>query len=128
MGVGDPLEATYVLAGPVAAGVWQLVGDGLILAAVDMQFDVLWRSGLGDQQNEQLIVSFRHHFDPPTGSHAYDAVPLDANAAGAAAAAVRGDRLVLRMTATQAASSGPAYLPNADGPHTHGRIPSLSLP
>ena len=124
MGVGDPLEATYPLTGPVAAGTWHLVGDGLILAAVDMQFEVLWRSGQGDH----LIVSFQHHFDPPTGSQAYSAVPLDADAVGADVAAAAGDSLVLRMTATQSASAGPAYIPNADGPHTHGRIPHLSLP
>jgi hypothetical protein len=123
VGVGDPLEATYPLVGPIHGGNWHLVGDGVILSPVDMQFDVLWRTSTGDQP----IVRFSHHFDPPTGAQAYDAVPLDADATGAAFAATSGDLLVLRMTAVQA-SPGPAYIPNADGPHTSGRIPSLTLP
>lgn len=124
MGVGDPLEATYTLAGPIAAGSWHLVGDGLILTAVDMQFDVLWRNG----GNDQLIVRFSHHFDPPSGAQAFDAVLFDGDAAGAAVPASAGDLLVLRMTALASAASGPAYIPNADGSHTRGRIPALSLP
>lgn len=122
MGVGDPLSATYKLVGPIAAGAWHLVGDGLILASVDMQFDVLWRSG----GNDQPIVSFSHHFDVPAES--YYAAPLDADAAGAAVPARAGDLLVLRITALSSASPGSAYIPNFDGSHTKGRIPALSLP
>jgi len=121
LGVGDPLEASFELAGPIGAGSWHLVGDGLVLAAVDMRFDVLWRHGGTDT----LVVRFDHHFDPPAG---YDAVPLDADAVGVAVAAQPGDRLVLRMSATQSATSGPAFIPNADGTHANGRIPSLTLP
>lgn len=124
MGVGDPLEATYMLAGPIAAGPWHLVGDGLILTAVDMQFDVLWRSGGTDQP----IVRFSRHFDPPAGAQAFDAVSFDGDAVGTAVPASAGDLLVLRLTALTSASAGPAYIPNADGSHTRGRIPALSLP
>ena len=124
MGVGDPLEASYTLAGPIAAGSWHLIGDGLILATVDVRFDVLWRSSAGDH----VIATFTNHFVQPTGAQAFNAVLLDADAPGVAAAAVAGDLLVLRMTATASMASGPAYIPNADGPHTNGRIPSLTLP
>lgn len=125
MGVGDPLEAAYPIATAFTldAADWHLVGDGLILASVDMQFDVLLREGGTDHP----IATFTHHFDVPSGSQGQDAVPLDADAAGLAAEAHAGDLLVLRMTATRA-PPGPAYLPNADGPHTNGRIPSLTLP
>jgi hypothetical protein len=73
------------------------------------------------------VARFSHHFDPPAGSQAFNAVPLDADAAGTAVAASAGDLLVLRMTAVQAAP-GSAYIPNGDGSHTSGRIPSLTLP
>jgi hypothetical protein len=121
VGVGDPLEATYPLSGPIVAGTWHLVGDGLVLLPVDMRFDVL-RRGAGP---DEVIVSFSHHFDPPEG---FDAVRYEADAAGSAVAAAPGDVLVLRMTAVQSTGSGPAFIPNADGGHTNGRIPSLTLP
>ena len=92
-----------------------------MLAPVDVRFDVL-RRGAGP---DALIVSFSHHFESPAG---YDAVAYEADAAGIAVAAGPGDRLVLRMTAVQAGSNGPVFIPNADGAHTHGRIPSLTLP
>lgn len=120
MGVGDPLEATFVLAGPIDAGTWHLVGDGVALAPVDMRFDVLVRAG----GVEKLVVSFSHHFEPVS----YDAVAFDADAAGAAVDAQPGDLLVLRMVAVSSTTSGPAFVPNADGSHAHGRIPSLTLP
>jgi hypothetical protein len=120
VGIGDPLEAPYTLSGPLPAGSWHLVGDGAILQPVDMQFDVVWRDAAG----EHPIVTFTHHFDPPAGS---DAVPLDADATGAAVPAKAGDQLVLRMS-TNGPAPGPAYVPNADGSHTHGRIPSITHP
>jgi hypothetical protein len=96
------------------------VGDGVILSAVDMQFDVLARSGGVDR----VVVSFAHHFDVP--ADATQVVPFDADGVGTAVAA--GAELVLRMTAVQSAKPGPAYIPNSDGAYAHGRIPSLTLP
>jgi hypothetical protein len=125
VGVGDPLEAAYALTGTIPAGRYHLVGDGLILIAVDMQFDVLVRPATGP---DRVLATFTHHFDPPTGPNAGAAVLFDGDADGLAADATAGDQLVLRMTATNAARLGSAYLPNADGPHTKGRIPSISLP
>jgi hypothetical protein len=125
VGVGDPLEASFVLLGAIGAGTWHLVGDGLVLAPVDMRFDVLLAAG---GVPEQTVVSFSHHFDPPTGAHVYDAVTFEADAAGAAVAARPGDLLVLRLTAVQSTTGGAAFIPNADGSHAAGRIPSLTVP
>ncbi len=121
MGVGDPLEAAYPLNRPIAAGSWQLVGDGAILAAVDMQFDVVWRS----DGKEQVIVSWQHHFDVAPEDAV---VPFDGAADGAAVPAAAGDLLVLRMTANQSTATGAVYVPNGEGSHANGRIPSLTLP
>ena len=121
MGVGDPLEAAAELDGPLRAGTWHFVGDGLILADVEMTFDVIWRGGGGDQ----VVVSFAQHFTQVSDA---DAERFEADAAGAAIAAKAGDQLVLRMTAVRSATTHTAYIPNADGSLTHGRIPSLTLP
>jgi hypothetical protein len=93
-----------------------------VLQAADLRFDMIWRSGAG----EHVVVSFTHHYDPPTSG--YNAVPFDGDADGAAVPAAAGDQLVMRMTVTNASSSAPAFIPNADGPHTSGRIPSITLP
>jgi hypothetical protein len=121
VGVGDPLEAAITLDGPLRAGTWHFVGDGLILADVEMTFDVIWRGAGGDT----VIVSFAHHFTQVSAS---SAEKFEADAAGIAAAARSGDELVLRMTATKSTTTHTAYIPNADGSLTHGRIPSLTLP
>jgi hypothetical protein len=101
-------------------GSWHLVGDGIALAPLDMRFDVLWRSGGTDR----MVVSFQHHFDPTKDS---SAARFDADASGQAVAAKAGDLLVLRMTANSSIA-GAAYIPNADGEHANGRIPSITLP
>lgn len=68
-----------------------------------------------------------HHFDPqPSG---FMAVPFEADLPGAAAKAQANDLLVLRFSA-QGAQPPPAvlFIPNSDGAHAGGRIPSLTLP
>jgi hypothetical protein len=116
------------LAGPIKAGPWQLIGDGIIVVSVDVQYDVIWRpAGSDGGANDVTIATFSHHFDPqPVG---FDAEALDGAADGIAADAAPGDQLVLRFTVT--ATSDPTrhgFIPNGDGVNTHGRIPSLILP
>lgn len=82
-----------------------------------MQFDVLWK--------DKTIVSFMNHFVAPAG---FDAVPFEGDASGPEISASGGDPLTLQITVLSADASGPAFIPNADGSHTHGRIPSLTLP
>jgi hypothetical protein len=123
VGVGDPLEAAYPLTGPVAAGTWHLVGDGIVFEAADVRYEVLWRTGGVDS----LLVQFQHHFDPLTGANPFDATPFEADARGLGAPARAGDQLVLRFSAVSA-SQGTVFIPNGDGAKAHGRIPSLTLP
>ncbi len=129
MGVGDPLEAAFTLAGPVKAGEWDLIGDGIVLVngGVDIRFDVIWRqkSGVGDQ----TLVSFQNHFaELPAGPGQFNAVQFEATGAGVAAEAVAGDLLVLRFTAMNAPQGAMAFIPNGDGVKTMGRIPVVTLP
>lgn len=127
MGVGDSLEATFPLVGPIPAGSWHLVGDGIVLASCDLEFDVIWRHG-----SDTTLASFSHHFDPRTAPPKFDATQFEADAPGLSAQAAAGDQLVLRFTASVMADAGAGvvdvYIPNGDGANAHGRIPSLTLP
>jgi hypothetical protein len=124
VGAGSSLEAPFTLAGAIRAGTWHFIGDGLVLDAVDMRFDVLWRAGGSDV----TLVTFRHHYDPPpAGPTQFDAVTYEADAAGIAVAAHAGDTLVLRFTVENGPTM-PSFVPNGDGAKTMGRIPSLKLP
>lgn len=125
MGVGYPLEAAYTLFGPLPAGNWHLVGDGIVLAPADLTFEILWRHGGSDTS----LVSFQHHFDPLTGTAKFDATPYSADGAGEAAPAARGDLLVLRISAEGVdAGIQNVYIPNGDGDAAHGALPSITLP
>ncbi|MGZ3439720.1 MAG: hypothetical protein ACXVDD_09390 [Polyangia bacterium] len=124
LGPGGSLEASYLLTGPIKAGSWHLIGDGVVFESSDITFEVLWRDSGGDHP----IVSWQHHFDPqPSG---FDAVLYEEDAVGVEAKAKSNDLLVLRMTA--APGNYPAgtmlWLPNGDAEQTHGRDPSLTLP
>jgi hypothetical protein len=123
VGVGDSLEAAFTLAGPVRAGSWHLVGDGIVLEPADLTYDVLWRH----DGTDLTLAEVRHHFEPLTGTSQFDATPFETDAPGVAAAARAGDLLVLRFQAAGTAS-GSVFIPNGDGDHAHGRIPSLTLP
>jgi hypothetical protein len=126
VGVGDSLEASLALAGPIAAGTWHLVGDGIVLKSADVQFDVLWRHG-----TDTPIVSWTQHFDPPPPPVQFYAVKYDADAAGAAVPAEKGDQLVLRWSIAgpdAGATTAISFIPNGDGANSKGRIPSLILP
>jgi hypothetical protein len=115
------------LAGPIAAGSWHLIGDGIVEAPCDVTYEVIWRHGSDDP-----IATFTHHFDPMTGPTKFFATPLDLDAPGVAAAASAGDQLVLRVSAEVIADAGAGlpsvFIPNGDGSNAHGRIPSLILP
>jgi hypothetical protein len=125
VGVGDPLEASYRLAGPIDAGVWRLIGDGIVLADVDVRFEIIWKAAGGA---ETVIVAFDHHFDRPEGDDAFRAVPFDGEATAPAIDAASGDTLTLRITAVASPRTGPVFIPNADGELAGGRIPSIALP
>jgi hypothetical protein len=115
-----------VLAGPIKAGNWHLIGDGIVGTAADVQFDVIWRRGSTDQ----TIVSWTHHFDPPPEAMKFDAVPFEGDALGGEVPALKGDLLVLRWSipGPDAGAGGIGFIPNGDGAGSKGRIPSLTLP
>ena len=127
MGAGGSLEAAFPLVGPIPAGTWHLVGDGIVLASCDLEFEVIWRHG-----EDTVLASFSNHFDPRTVAPKFDATQFEADATGVAAQAASGDQLVLRFTASVMADAGAGvtdvYIPNGDGANAHGRIPSLTLP
>jgi hypothetical protein len=127
VGAGGSLEAAFHLLGPIKAGNWHLVGDGVTFDPCVVTFAVLWRTSDG---KDHPIVSFMHSFaasGPPMNGYA-PAIAYEADATGAAVPAQAGDELVLRFTATGNASDANLYIPNGDGNKAQGRIPSLTLP
>jgi hypothetical protein len=127
VGVGDSLEAALQLAGPIRSGTWHLIGDGIVLQAADLQYEVIWRHDGIDTP----VVQWTHHFELPPAPVRFDAVPFEADAQGSAVPAAPGDKLVLRWTAMggdAGAGGATAFIPNGDGAHAHGRIPSLKIP
>ena len=121
MGAGGSLEAAMLLNGPIKAGTWHLVGDGIIINSADVTFDVLWRDAAGDHP----IATWQNHFEPMASG--YLAVAFEADAPGVEAKAKANDQLVLRFTA-QGTATGVLYIPNGDGTKAKGRIPTLTLP
>ena len=122
MGVGDPLEAEFVLLGPIPAGHWRLVADGIIIQPVDVTFEIFWRDAAG----EHPIGMWQHHFDP-IGDGEYTAQPFEAEVDAAAVTAVANDLLVFRYSAMNT-TVAMAYIPNGDGAQAEGRIPFIELP
>jgi hypothetical protein len=121
VGIGDPLEAAFSLGGPIPAGTWTLVGDGVIIEPVDVTFEILWRGAAGDE----VVATFEHRFEPQ--EEGFDAVHYEATREAAAVPAEAGDELVLRYRAANATISM-AYIPNGGGERYGGRIPFLDLP
>lgn len=122
MGAGRSQEAEYTLRGDLPAGEWKLAGDGIILEAVDVHFEVFVRRA---DTTEVPIVEWMHHFERlPMG---FDAQAFDATADGPAVTFIEGDQLILRYSGAGSVSTM-AYQPNGDGALAHGRIPFLTLP
>jgi hypothetical protein len=106
----------------VDQGSWHLVGDGMVLESMDVQFDLIWR---GSVTGDTVVATWTHHFDPGPGGSSM-AVQYEDDADGAVAIdPAPGDLLVLRFTALNGTHP---YFPNGDGAATGGRIPSLTFP
>jgi hypothetical protein len=122
VGVGDPLEAEYLLLGPIPAGRWHFVGDGIIIQPVDVRFELFWR----DDAGEHPIATWDTHFEPIGGGE-YTATPYEVDADAGEIPAKQNDLLVLRYSGMNT-TVGMAYIPNGEGARAEGRIPFIELP
>lgn len=125
---GPPREAPFTLAGPIPAGAWTFVGDGIIIEPADVTFELIWRVG----QEDTILATWEHHFEPwpippDGGPRSYDAVLFDVTENLAEVPARAGDQLVLRYRADSAGVAD-AYIPNGHGEAADGRFPHLVLP
>lgn len=134
MGVGDSLEATYALRGPVPAGVFRLVGDGILagegVTFMDVRFDVLHRPAEAGG-GEALLARFENRFVRDLNAR-FRAVQYERAAEGWGTPPPAGSSgspgsLVLRVTALDG-SVGGSFILNGDGDRAGGRIPRLDLP
>ncbi|MFT3699204.1 MAG: hypothetical protein QM831_39015 [Kofleriaceae bacterium] len=122
MGSGGSYEALYALKASVPAGTWHFELDAVIIASVDVTFDLIWRRGTTDMP----LTSFTEHYEPLGGGN-FDAQPFEYDETTPAIDFQAGDELVFRYTGANTASSQ-AYIPNGDGSASHGRIPNITLP
>jgi len=122
VGAGGSQEAPYTLKAKVPAGTYHLVMDAVITLSIDVQFDLIWRRG----DTDTVLATWNQHFDPNGGGN-FDAQPWEYDEDCAAIDTLKGDQLVFRYTGTGGATNE-AYIPNGDGPFSHGRIPNITLP
>jgi hypothetical protein len=120
VGAGGSQEAAYFLHNSVHAGTYHFVLDAVILADVDVTFDLIWRSA-----TDTTLASWTVHYPLIPGN--FDAQPFEYDMPAPAINFVMGDQLVFRYTGANT-SSMEAYVPNGDGATTHGRIPNITLP
>ncbi|MEO8552104.1 MAG: hypothetical protein ABI678_19135 [Kofleriaceae bacterium] len=122
MGTGGSQEAEYPLAAGIPAGSYHFELDAVIISAIDVQFDLVWRRGATDT----MLTTFTEHYEPLGGGR-FDAQPFEYDEPAPAVDFADGDKLVFRYSGMNAA--GPqAYIPNGDGVNSHGRIPNITLP
>ena len=80
---------------------------------------------------DKVVASFEHHFDPHPRGFSY-AVAYDEVKQVSAVPAVAGDKLVWRFEILGSIPDGGTntsyFVPNGDGPLTHGRYPSITIP
>ena len=107
--------------GPIEAGTWTLVADGLIVEACDVTFDVIWRAGGSDT----VVFTLEQHFEPRVDEPGM-ATAYEETAQADKVESASGDELVFRFSAESA--NDMAYIPNGEGTMNGGRIPYLDLP
>lgn len=131
----DTLEAAYALHGPLGAGNWHLVGDGILSGAgvqnITVQFDVRLRpqAAVADEL-DQVIVTTMNTFQRDL-QNPYAPVLFETTLAGPAVSAAPGDHLVLRFHALRG-DSGAVYIINGEGngkgQYPSARVPRIDLP
>lgn len=131
----DTLEAAYTLFGPIAAGTWHLVGDGIMTGAgvtnISVQFEVRLRPKAAVAEELDTILLTTQNTFVRDSQRPFAPVLFETSVAGIAAAAAPGDRLIWRVHALRG-DSGAMYIPNGDGDrngqYPGARIPRLDLP
>jgi FtsP/CotA-like multicopper oxidase with cupredoxin domain len=122
VGPGGSQEAEYALKADVPAGTYTVVCDAVIIRAVDVTFDLVWRRGATDT----TLATWTQHFEP-LASGAFDAQAYEVEQDAPAIDWQDGDQLVFRYTGANT-TSAQAFIPNGDGALAHGRIPNITLP
>jgi hypothetical protein len=122
VGAGGSQDAAFTLLAAVPAGTYHCVLDAIVVAPVDVTFDLIWRSGPTDT----VLVEWSAHYDPPASGFDAQAFEYD-EVAPAIANPKPGDQLVFRYTGNGTTNVN-AYIPNGDGTIAHGRIPNITLP
>jgi hypothetical protein len=122
VGAGGSQEAPFSLIASIPAGAYHLVLDAVIIAPVDVTFDLIWRRGSTDT----TLATWTDHYAPLGGGN-FDAQPFEYDEQAPAVDFQHGDKLVFRYTGANTTSSE-AYIPNGDGVNSHGRIPNITLP
>ncbi len=122
MGSGGSQEAPFDLEASVAAGTYHLVLDSVIVASVDVTYDLIWRRGSTDT----TLAEWTMHFDPKGGDD-YSATAYEVDETAQAIDFESGDQLVFRYTGANT-TSNEAYIPNGDGALSQGRDPNITLP
>ena len=128
MGVGDSLDASFVLRGPLGTGTAALVGDGVLTGDAVTEMTVKWElflRGPDDATKPVLLATWNAMYARNPDAR-FDAVKYE-DARLIPGGGAFGDRLTLHMTPT---GGGPNafFLPNGDGATAKGRIPRLDLP
>lgn len=122
MGAGGSQEAVFNLKASVPAGTYHFEIDSIIIASVDVTYDLVWRRGLTDT----TLATWQQHWDP-LGGGSFDAQAYEIDQDCAAVDFKAGDQLVFRYSGANTMSAE-AYIPNGDGSLAHGRIPNITLP
>lgn len=107
--------------GPIEAGTWTLVADGVIGEPVDVTFEVIHRVG----GTENVVFTLEQHFEPRVDEPGM-ATAYEETAEAERVESQEGDELVFRFTGES--ENDMAYIPNGEGTMNGGRIPYLDLP
>ena len=106
----------------MAAGTYHVNCDGIVIRAVDVTFELIWRRGATDT----VLSSWMQHWEPlPGGS--FKAQPYEIDVEGQAIDFQPSDELVFRYSGSNT-TTAMAFIPNGDGELAEGRIPNITFP
>lgn len=122
MGPGRSQEAPYDLKASVPAGTYHVIYDGVVIAAVDVTFELIHRRGATDT----VLAMWTQHFEPrPAGEFEAQEFEMDHDAP--AIDFVAGDQFVYRYTGANATLEM-AYIPVGFPESEGGRQTNITLP